>query len=421
MKNKFKLLQNADDNIIEKLSDNYCDISQKEKDRIFAMSERKSDDMKVNAANISQHSAPLGNERPEIVEIEKHGTWYRPFGAAGVCLAAVTVIIGIAVFCHVAHIGRIDPVTEPIEDLTKGTADKGETEAASELYFGETSAVSAASEDSKDSGNSEHENASVSSAEPSSVSNEKTRCTDNAAARSAAETSSVSNDATRRSNTSAASSAAEVNTQTTDEQDGTRCTEYEDLPSNPESQTSEAESETVGSSPVQIHYPIEEKTSYSDDEIQAYGTTTKDKILSISPDMTYDEAIGVLGEPDTLYITKGYAQFIVDNTKLLMIHYSDKNDTIGIDGNALLESCVELSELESDPDNLTFEGYIASCSGTVRVTCPQHSAFKCADLWLLSDFDKSSIKAGDKVKVSYYNDIMESYPCTIQVKEFVIE
>ncbi|MBQ3691819.1 MAG: hypothetical protein II931_00630 [Clostridia bacterium] len=399
MKNKFKLLQNADDNIIEKLSDNYCDISQKEKDRIFAMSERKSEDMKVNAANISQHSAPLGSERPEIVEIEKHGTWYRPFGAAGVCLAAVTVIIGIAVFCHVSRIGRIDPVTEPIEDLTKGTADKGETEAASELYFGETGAVSAASEDSKDSGNSEHENASVSSAEPSSVSNEKTRCTDNAAA----------------------SSAAEVNTQTTDEQDGTRCTEYEDLPSNPESQTSEAESETVGSSPVQIHYPLEEKTSYSDNEIQAYGTTTEDKILSISDDMTYDEAIGVLGEPDTLYITKGYAQFIVDNTKLLMIHYSDKNDIIGTDGNALLESCVELSELESDPDNLTFEGYIASCNGAVRVTCPQHSAFKCADLWLLSDFDKSSIKAGDKVKVSYYNDIMESYPCTIQVKEFAIE
>ena len=399
MKNKFKLLQNADDNIIEKLSDNYCDISQKEKDRIFAMSERKSEDMKVNAANTSQHSAPLGNERPEIVEIEKHGTWYRPFGAAGVCLAAVTVIIGIAVFCHVSRIGRIDPVTEPIEDLTKGTADKGETEAASELYFGETSAVSAASEDSKDSGNSEHENESVSSAE----------------------TSSVSNDATRRSNTSAASSAAEVNTQTTDEQDDTRCTEYEDLPSNPESQTSEAESETVGSSPVQIHYPLEEKTSYSDNEIQAYGTTTEDKILSISDDMTYDEAIGVLGEPDTLYITKGYAQFIVDNTKLLMIHYSDKNDIIGTDGNALLESCVELSELESDPDNLTFEGYIASCNGAVRVTCPQHSAFKCADLWLLSDFDKSSIKAGDKVKVSYYNDIMESYPCTIQVKEFAIE
>ena len=68
------------------------------------------------------------------------------------------------------------------------------------------------------------------------------------------------------------------------------------------------------------------------------------------------------------------------------------------------------------------EAYVISCNGSVRVTCPQYNVFGgCADLWFSSGFDKSTIKVGDKLKITYMGDVMESYPPIINVTEIIFE
>ncbi len=353
MKNKFKLLRDTDDNTIDKLSSYYCEISQKEKDRMFAMSERKLEAMKSTAADIDKSSDLSKNECPETVEIENPITWYKSLRTFGVCLAGVIVVIGTAVFSN-----TVKP--NPVPSVTSDTNYVGTIEAAAESSIEESI-------------NETTGTISISDEENKNITN------------SSAETS--------------VNSTADFGI-TTDKKD-------EDIQSSLNDEVSAAESETVN---LDKHY--EELP----DNIENYGKTTKQKILDITPDMTYDEAITYLGEPETIMLD-GYAQFIVDNSELLMIYYNSKSELIGINGNELLASCKSLSELEADPNNLTFEGYVVFCEGTIRITCPQYSPLGCADLWFSDGFDTSGIKVGDKVRISYYGDVMESYPPIIQVKE----
>ena len=277
------------DNTIDKLSAYYCEISQKEKDRMFAMSERKLEAMKSNTADIGKSSDLSVNEPPEEESINE-------------------------------TTGTISISDEENINITGSSA--------------ETSADFGITTDKKDEDIQSSLNDEVSAAESESADSDKS---------------------------------------------------YEELP----------------------------------DNIRDYGKNTKQKVLDITTDMTYDEAITYLGEPETIMLDS-YAQFIVDNSELLMIYYNSKSDLIGMNGNELLASCKSLSELEAAPNNLTFEGYVVFCEGTIRITCPQYSPLGCADLWFSNGFDTSGIKVGDKVRISYYNDVMESYPPIIQVKEIAL-
>lgn len=393
MKNKFKLLRNADDEIIDTLSENYFNISKKEKDRMFAMSEKKVNDMKAKDFNSS--SVNTENDRPQILTIEKRSPLYKPFRAAGVCFALVIAVVAAAAGLHGIENGNVDTIPESSttgaltdENIIVSMEDTRET--AFEESTLETTGASEKDEDTSYNGNSDTEsNSEASSASDNSSSNKKDSVSE----------SIVESDVDIKTSVSTVTAA-------TDKGEASSPTDLQEI-SDPD-----------------IPFTSSEETAieYDDKTFESYGTTTEKKILSITADMSYDTAIKTLGEPDTVCIANGYAQFIVDDTKLLMIHYSDKNDRIGISGNELFESCVELSELKSDPDNFTFDCYVIACDGTVRVTCPQYKSLSgCVDLWFSSEFDKSTIKIGDKLRITYKGDILESYPPIIDVTEVIFE
>lgn len=395
MKNKFKLLRNADDEIIDTLSENYFNISKKEKDRMFAMSEKKVNDMKAKDFNSSSISTE--NDRPEILTIEKRNPLYKPFRAAGVCFALVIAVVAAAAGLHGIENGNVDTIPESSttgaltdENIIVSMEDTRET--AFEESTLETTGASEKDEDAVYNENFDYETAhdnETSSASDNSSSNKKDSVSE----------SIVESDVDIKTSVSTVTAA-------TDKGEASSPTDLQEI-SDPD-----------------IPFTSSEETAieYDDKTFESYGTTTEKKILSITADMSYDTAIKTLGEPETVCITNGYAQYIVDDTKLLMIHYSDKNELIGISGSELFESCVELSELKSDFDNFTFDCYVIACDGTVRVTCPQYSVLGgCTDLWFSSGFDKSAIKVGDKLRITYTGDVLESYPPIIDVTEVIFE
>ena len=399
MKNKFKLLWNADDKTIDNLSDNYFNISSKEKDRMFAMSEKKVNDMKANGVNSSYSNTE--NERLEIVTVEKRSFLYKPFRAAGVCFALVLVVAAVAAAAH--RIGNGDVDTFPISSAAGASVNENiSASAENETAFEESSlkttgAADVTDEDTLYDGNFD---------------------TGNTAGSETSSAAAVSSSPNKKDDIESIFDSRTTNS-------GVSIYYYHN--DNKEESENKAESSSAAdlqeiSDPYIPFTSQKEETISNEDDIEPYGTTTEKKVLGINSDMSYDEAIKSLGEPETLCITNGYAQFIVDDTKLLMIHYTDKNDLIGIDGSEILAGCADLSELVNDPDNFTFEGYVIFCDGTVRVTCPQYTVLGgCTDLWFSSGFDKSVIKAGDKVKITYTGDVMESYPPIIDVTEIIFE
>ena len=79
-------------------------------------------------------------------------------------------------------------------------------------------------------------------------------------------------------------------------------------------------------------------------------------------------------------ILNGYAQYVIDGEWLLMLHYDDENEQIGVDGQELLDSCPRLSEMINDRASLTFDCYVIDIRGeAIRVTCPQYDGFDCTD------------------------------------------
>lgn len=157
------------------------------------------------------------------------------------------------------------------------------------------------------------------------------------------------------------------------------------------------------------------------DTIDSYGETSEAKVLKISSDMTYGEAIELLGEPETVGLRNGYAQYTVDKSKLLMMFYSDINDTLGINGDELLAKCIDLSELEANYNEFVFEGFVVSNEGGIRVTCPQYAPLNCADLSFSDGTEVPTVNVGDKVMIYYSEDVLLSYPPIINVEQFYIE
>ena len=162
-----------------------------------------------------------------------------------------------------------------------------------------------------------------------------------------------------------------------------------------------------------------EQEVLQDDTEYNMGFTGKNRLLSVTEDMTYGEVIETLGAPEDLLIPDGFAQYRVidgDEERLLCLFYTDKDDTIGKDGRQLFDEAIPMNELYVDTENNTFECVVADIhdSGSVRVSCPQHP-INCADFRYTNDPSLMNLHLGDRLLITYSGDVLEVYPCIIHV------
>ena len=108
--NKFSIFEDVGDNIIERLSNSYNAMSKEERKRVFAMSERKLNDMKKSKNVTNDVNNPIKNRSVKNdvgkVEIVDRPKSYRIVMTATAAAAAFAVIVGVAFAAK--NVGDID-------------------------------------------------------------------------------------------------------------------------------------------------------------------------------------------------------------------------------------------------------------------------------------------------------------------------
>ena len=173
-----------------------------------------------------------------------------------------------------------------------------------------------------------------------------------------------------------------------------------------------------------------EETSDSDyivfDTDYDEGYTGVERIMAVTDDMTYGEVIELLGNPNTVLIQEGFAQFRIksdEGEKVLFLFYDNSDDVIAKDGHQLYDETIPMESLYCDTENFTFEGIVADIhdGGSIRISCPQYPIFDCADFHCNDDEVLQNIKLGSRIKVTHQDEVLSVYPPIINVESVEIE
>ena len=386
---------------------------EQEKDRIFDMSERKLEDMKkIYRTDLSQ--IPDMPEMPEVITVEKSSVRSGIIRAAS---AAAAIVLAAGVFWQTRN---VQPLTDTgsSEESVLNTAD--EVSCAPESH-------DAASDKEKSviSSDEKKENVSATSAVQSKSDSssqtarkaEKTQGAASKAASSSAPTDSAEVSA-GRSIPPVPMPAVEI------------FPEESEISESSGPEESPAESENIGESsqPEERQSDADTENTPGEEDPPPYveeGKTPEERLQSITPNMTIEEALKTLGEPRTCGVLNGYAEYLIGE-KLIMITYTDKNQLIGENGEGIL-NIVDMSEMYYDPQSNTFDGYViwADEGGAFRVTCPQCSGkFDCASVSKRKDntelaekLNQMDIYPGEKLRIKYTGDVLESYPPIIYAED----
>lgn len=392
-KDIFEPLGSPDEETAQRLAAHFS-LAENDKDRLFAMSERKMRAMKID-------DKTGGSPHYEELDIKHTPRWQTVFrAAAGFAAAAAVVIV----------------VFGAVRGAEPKTADMSEDEQI--IYKKETpepqdsGAYAAGAGSSATPESAERKNSDSSSKE--------NRSTDSSASDSSKKQTLSSQTAEKKSESSSeaeksAQSEAPAPEQIIDSSQDESVSSY--ITVTGEWLPSEA-ADTEIEPPEEI--PSASEPEYYDGEEYDYGRTGEARVLSITSEMTYRQVIDRLGEPKDCMILNGYAEYIVDNDRLLMLHYEDENEQIGVDGQELLDSCPRLSEMVNDRTNRTFDCYVIDIRGeSMRVTCPQYG-FDCADPHFTDEqreYLKSvDVKVGDKLRIKHEDYVLEVYPCIIHAE-----
>ena len=372
-KNVLRKLVGAEDETAQRMSE-YAPDDEDLKDRLFAMSEERVKDMKRNENEKAAAAAAAAEqaERFERLDVKPAPVWLSPLHTAAAC--AAVLVVGGAVFGV----------------LLKGapqTADSDEEETASEsCTVSETEFDGAAGGYSFDTDtflkNSDKEQSSESKSEAESKNESKSE---------SGQTSGSSDNSQ-----SASSFIPPVPMPAT-----------EIKPADESSEAAAAELAPEESAPSEQTIPAEGNI----------GETTSEKVSQLKDGMTYAQVFEILGTPDRLGIPEGYAQYIVDGDKLLILRYTSEDDTVGTNGDFL--QGVELSSMYANESERTFDGYAAWSredkyyGGVIRLTCPQYG-LHCADV-VFTDEQQEYLKTiwlgkYTKLRITHTDEVLESYP-----------
>lgn len=382
----FDIFKNPDDETADRLSV-YLHSPHSETDRVFAMTEKRLKDMKEQ--NKAQNNG--------IINYKATSAKGRMLSIRVVAAFAVFAAAGIGIFA-LKNVPEPAFQDESITDSSLETADISSSEA-------QTSALE--NKELK----SENEN---SSKVESSFDNENASKVKNSS-KKAHESDKLAENQENLSVITGESSEP-VSFEQTNSQ------EAEKESGNVNEVIDDVQTDNISKQDIEVVSAITSSSLQEKDWDYKRGYTGAVRILQVTPDMTYREVIELLGEPET-YGQQGYAQYIVDEHRLLMMIYDDENDNIGIDGEDLLAQAVELSELYSDRESRTFDGFIIKTNDNGNaffVVCPQYYYFDCAYVYvkkdLLSDFEMIDWLPPLEVRITHADAWEDSYPIGVDAE-----
>lgn len=389
MRNIFDGFDKTDEETIKLASEHYH-VLQSEKDRVFAMTERRLNSMKKD----NDYEA---RTRMERMDIETSSRRF-PFAAAA-CITAV--VVGAGVF---AFINGEKPV-----DVAAGNEQITYLPMTQDSAGGEASASEIAA-DVLISG-SESKKAMESKAEKK-ISSEKTESKAEKKISSEKTQSKVQQRYTYEWEISPANEPISQEAES-EENISVLPDEESDAPSGSKKGCTVGEDESEVFAPEEV---LGEKVYEYE-----HGVTHSNIVMKVTPDMTYRQVIDLLGEPET-YEQSGYAQFIMDGDKLLMLVYDDENDNIGISGEDLAASAYPISEMYSNKDEYTFDAFIIKTNekgDAFFVVCPQYYYFDCAYVranGLENEFALIDWLPPCSVRIKHFDSWEESYPVGVDAE-----
>lgn len=395
MKRKeFDKLFPLDESLAERIS-SHAAFSEKEMNAVFEKSCEKADNTTKTV------KAKTGKDNFEVIELESARFRFTPLRTAAACLAVL--VIGGGVF---GMIKNYEPLSDKGEtekiidsDRTDAETTTEESSALTEEPVKEQSAVSSSAEKPETSNSSAAASSSKTGESSSAVSKPKTGSS------SAAENPKTSD-----------SSAAVEQPQTS---------EVYITEENPNDGGETVSKPKTSDSSAAVENPQQPDSSDTETIESGYDNivrVTSENVLKITPEMTYAEVIAFLGKPDTLGVTNGYAQYIIDGERLLMLFYENKGDEIGVSGEVLLSTAPRVDEMYKDGTAYTFDCYVVRVIAggsdipyTMRVCCPQMVGNECADIRFnieLSEYiSLQNVKPGCGLRVECDDVVEESYPC----------
>lgn len=170
---------------------------------------------------------------------------------------------------------------------------------------------------------------------------------------------------------------------------------------------------------------IESSRNYNDitqsDKPTRIGYTTTEKIQEISGGMTYGKIIEHLGMPETAGFIDGYAQYIVDDDKFLVLRYKNQDEICLLSGNEILNSCLAIDSFFSDCKNNTADALVVGVTGSsITVVTPNYERFSVARFVLPTKYETKTLKIGDLIRITHDDKIAEVYPPSIKIVDMTL-
>lgn len=382
--------------------------SAERRERIFERSEERLMELEAAAGSVLPQTGAR-SERAERVEVKSAPKWFTPLKAAAAC--AVLLVIGGAAF---GVLRGSAPTADGAESAESGNIASGapQESAAPDGEEAETAARLPETDSSKD-----EKSASDTGSAAGSKTESKTESKQERKAESKTESGAASSAAQSTRKPEAQSSIppvpmpAEDISSRQDQSEGSgravrdpNGEEIDIAPEDPEN------SEPAGVCGVQSEEPGEINVQI--------GVTDSEKVMKITPEMSYAQVIELLGTPNDV-LTDSYGQYIVDGDYLLMLDWDFDTDPVLRSGSELLAGCPRISEMLSSPETQTFDCCIVNYNGAaIRVTCPQYSRFDCATVnihtgdnareW--TEIVERAMSDGKPLRITHEDYVLESYP-----------
>lgn len=424
-RNVFKLLKSNDEKIIDRLSE-HAALSEREKDRIFKLSEKKLESMK----NSDAPDINAEREKIDIVSVQPAPRWLAVCRSAAACLIVAAIGAGAFGIIHTQepNVTSTDDASEveeiKIADTDSAAASRSEEDAPEQHTDEEKRKKGCFTGDE-----SAAEIVSVSSAASSSKKKIVSSADDESERTNGAEVSSAASVAS-----AAVSQIIDTVPVTTIENGGDeQYSESENIPEYEDTTVSKAhDGESISDEPRQS--PVRDHDIAETDPMDTIGETSSELVMKVTADMTYAQVFDVLGIPDTFGqdYGYGYAQYIVDDENLLMLWFDNEKDIIGADGLELLEAVYPngddqsyamcpIGDLKSyrDGENFVFDAYVVN-PDSLLVTCPQ-DGLHCATVVPAGGVDslikEYQLKRGNLIRIEYDGTVAESYPPIIYLQD----
>ena len=370
-----------------------------ERDRIFAMSERKAEIMKNNNNINIKETQENKVERTDVIDIKSRQRVRGFAHAAAACLAVA--VIGASAFGIMKL--RSGEATPAGNDAKGATTVKPE---AGEYLDGNYSALPFVTPDTAE--KTEQRAESTASAEVSSKSGKRKPADDTGS----------------------------------DGRLGAPESKPDDKPDDSEISASEYEGEedasTGAEDPSEIIDDENGDESKNSEFTPTGGRITKEMLLSVTPDMTYSQIRKSFGEPvwwvEMVMPDSGYLEYIVEpENKLVMLFYDDENEKIGRSGTELYNypGCPLFGNMTFDAQNRVTDCFVVNIgrneSGDIQsilVRCPWNTVFDLAGLRLTEEqleyLNSKDVQRGAQLRIKYRDEIEESYPYGVYAEEVQI-